>query len=684
MNDIEKQIESLRNEINAHNHAYYVNSTPSISDYEFDMLMKKLETLEKQYPEYFNANSPTQRVGSDVDIKFTQITHNYPMLSLGNTYSIEELAEFDNRVRKVTGNDVEYVCELKFDGASLSLTYKDGALQHAVTRGDGTKGDDVTLNVKTIKSIPLKLIENKMHHYPKEFVIRGEVFMPHNVFEALNKEREISGEQLLANPRNAASGALKNHKSSETSKRGLDCYLYFLLGTDLPTNFHFENLQIAKTWGFKIADTTKKVKTLDEINEYINYWNIHRNELPFDIDGIVIKVNSLQQQEELGFTAKIPRWATSYKFKAEQVSTELKNIVFQVGRTGAITPVAELNPVQLAGTTVKRASLHNADQIALLDIRIGDFVFVEKGGEIIPKVIGVDINKRKSDAQPMQYIEYCPECNTKLERIIGEAKHYCPNEEECPPQIKGKIEHFISRKAMNIDSLGEGKVEILYDNKVINDISDLYTLTYQQIFGLEKIIESEDGKTKKLSFKEKTAENIIKGIENSKNTSFEQFLFALGIRYVGETIAKKLAMYFKSMDTLMKASVDDLLQVGDIGESIAQSVVAFFGKEKNINLINKLKSNGLQMQIKVEEHLSQSQKLAGRSVVVSGNFGTPQRRKELEKLVELNGGKLASSVSSKTTYIVAGENMGPDKRKKAEENNIPILSENEFLNLIHT
>jgi len=675
-----KRIEFLRTELNKHNTNYYVLNNPVIGDFEFDKLMTELIQLEKQFPEYFDENSPSQRVGSDLNKEFVQVQHKYPMLSLGNTYNEAELFDFDMRIKKSIGANFEYDCELKFDGASISLSYENGKLIRAVTRGDGEKGDDVTANVKTIKSVPLTL---QGAGFPASFEIRGEILMPHAVFQKLNSEREANSEQPFANPRNAAAGTLKIQNSAAMAKRPLDCFLYFLLGDVLPTDSHFENLELAKSWGFKISPNMQKCSDINQIINFINYWNIERTKLPFDIDGIVIKVDSLKQQDELGFTAKSPRWAISYKFKAEQVSTELLSIAYQVGRTGAITPVANLKPILLAGSTVKRASLHNADQIAMLDIRVGDTVFVEKGGEIIPKVVGVDISKRPLFAEPVKYIDVCPECGTSLVRRDGEAKHFCTNDNGCPPQITGRIEHFVSRDAMNIDSLGQDRIELLFDKGLIKNISDLYQLKYEQLFGLEKIMKtSTDEKPRKVSFKEKTAENIIKGIEASKTVPFERVLFALGIRYVGETVAKKLAFYFKNIHKLKSATFEELKNVGDIGDVIAQSVIDFFADEKNNSIVNELLKQGLQFELSESNLEKGSNKLSGKSIVVSGSFATPQRRKELEKMIELNGGKNASGVTSKTSFIVAGENMGPEKRKKAEDLGIAIISEEEFLKLV--
>jgi DNA ligase (NAD+) len=677
--EIKIQIEKLRDDLHQHNYFYYVQSQPVISDYEYDQLMKELQKLEAEFPDFYDPNSPTLRIGNDINQDFEQMEHKYPMLSLGNTYNSEELTDFDNRIRKIIIEPFDYVCELKYDGVSVSLTYLDGKLNHAITRGDGVRGDVVTNNVKTIKSIPLVL---HGENYPAEFEIRGEIIMPHRSFERLNNEHEENGEASFANPRNAASGSLKMKNSKEVAKRGLDCFLYFLLGENLPSDSHFENLNLARSWGFKVPDYIRKVSSIEEVLEFIKFWDKERKKLPFDIDGIVIKVNSIKQQETLGYTAKTPRWAISYKFKAEQVTTKLLSVSYQVGRTGAITPVANLEPVQLAGTKVKRASLHNSDQISLLDIRIGDMVFIEKGGEIIPKVTGVDLSKRGLFSEPLKYIETCPECGSPLERKESEAKYYCQNVWFCAPQIKGRIEHFISRKAMNIDSLGEGKVELLFDKKLINDIADLYDLKYEQLLGLEKSFQNDEGKIRKVSFKEKTVQNILKGIEASKTVPFERVLFALGIRFVGETVAKKLAIHLKSIENLKNASYDELVNVGEIGEVIANSVINYFSEPKNVNLINRLKANGLQFEMKETDSVIKSNKLSGKSIVVSGVFSTPQRRKEIEQLVEQHGGKKASSVSSNTSFIVAGNNMGPEKLKKAKDLNIQIISDEEFMAML--
>ncbi len=672
------RIKFLSKEIEKYNHNYYVLSQPSIGDYEFDMLLKELIKLEKQFPEFLSEQSPSQRVGGTITKEFIQVKHKYPMLSLGNTYSEEEIIDFDNRIRKIIEHPFEYVCELKFDGVAIGLSYTNGILVKAVTRGDGIQGDDVTANVKTIKSIPLKLKGN----YPDNFEIRGEIFYPHKGFYSLNEDRLANNEQAFANPRNAASGTLKTQDSSEVAKRPLDCFLYILHGENLPHKTHFKNLQEAKNWGFKISNHIKLCTTIDEILEFIHKWDENRNQLPFDIDGIVIKVNASTDQEILGFTAKLPRWAISYKFKAEQASTILNSISYQVGRTGSITPVANLEPVLLAGTTVKRASLHNSDIIIKLDVRQDDTVFVEKGGEIIPKIVGVNLTKRKADSVAVEYIKHCPECNTPLIRKEGEANHYCPNEFSCPPQIKGRIEHFISRKAMNIDSLGEGKIELLFDKGLVKDAADLYNLEYQNLIGLEKILPSLDGKKeRKLSFKEKTVENILKGIEESKNIGFERVLFAAGIRYVGETVAKKLTSHFKTMEKLILADFEELISVDEIGDKIAQSIIDFFSHNRNIEFIKKLHLSGLQLSLQESEMKNLSDKLIEKSFVVSGVFQN-HSRDEIKNLIEKHGGKNVSSISKKTDYVLAGENMGPSKLAKAEKLNIPIISEIEFEEMI--
>lgn len=661
----EQRILQLRQVINDHNYKYYVLSKPVISDFEFDQLLKELMDLEAVHPELYDPDSPSQRVGSDRNLEFEQVKHVYPMLSLGNTYSCEELTEFYNRIKKVITEEVELVCELKYDGASISLTYENGKLTQALTRGDGDKGDNVINNVRTIRSIPLQLHGSD---FPERFVVRGEVFLPRAGFEKMNKEREKAGEPLFANPRNAAAGTLKTQNSSLVAKRPLDCYLYNLLGDDLPFDSHYENLLKAKEWGLKIPEYITKCRSLDEVFKFIEYWDNERKKLPFEIDGVVIKVNSYDQQDRLGFTAKTPRWAIAYKYKAEQAITRLISIDFQVGRTGAITPVANLTPVKLAGTTVKRASLHNADQIELLDIRLGDYVFIEKGGEIIPKVVGIDKTKRELFSRPLIFIDYCPECNTRLIRREGEARHFCPNETGCPPQIKGKIEHFVNRRAMDI-GMAEATITQLYDCGLIKDVADLYEIKKENLLQLER-------------FADKSADNLIKSIENSKNIPFERVLYALGIRYVGETVAKKLAVHFKSIENLMSASLEDLQQAEEIGIKIAESIADYFKIEKNRQIIQRLKNAGLKFKIDGESSVVISNKLEGKSFVVSGVFSN-YSRDEIKSLIEINGGKNVGSVSSKTDFILAGENMGPAKLEKARDLGIKIISEVEFIEMIN-
>ncbi len=659
-----KQIAELSKAIEEHNRKYYQLNKPEITDYEFDKLLKQLQSLEQKFPEFLLPDSPSQRVGSDINNAFEQVKHKYPMLSLGNTYNKEELRDFDMRIKKRLGEEQNYTycCELKYDGTAISLTYKDGLLVQAATRGDGVQGDDVTQNAKTIRSIPIRL---SGENYPKEFEMRGEVIMPHSVFNTLNKERMDLGKDPFANPRNAASGTLKMQKSAVMAKRNLDAYLYFMLGEKLPHNSHYQNLIAAKSWGFQTAEHTEKVSSIDAVFAFIEKWDTKRFDLPFDIDGIVIKIDSLSLQEELGFTSKSPRWAISYKFKAEQAATKLKSIDFQVGRTGAITPVANLEPVQLAGTTVKRASLHNADIISNLDARIGDTVWVEKGGEIIPKITQVDLKLRPKNAVPFEYISLCPECETKLVRNDGEAHHYCPNENFCPPQIKGKIEHFVSRKAMDI-TCGEATVKALFDAGYITNIADLYDLTYEQVFSLE-------------GFKEKSAKNLIESIAQSKSVPFEKVLFALGIRFVGSTVAKKLAKNLLTIEHLAKASVEELIEIEEIGIRIAESLVAWFSEDKNKEIIARLKAAGLVFE--TVEAKTASEKLKGEIIVLSGKFAIHSRN-ELKKLIEDNGGKNSGSVSKKTTLFLAGEAVGPSKIKKVKELNIAIISEMEFLELI--
>ncbi len=681
------RIAELSKIIEGHNYNYYILAQPTISDYDFDMLLNELISLEQQYPEFITADSPTQRVGGDITKEFQTVKHRYPMLSLSNSYNIEEVKDFITRIKKTIEEDVEFVCELKFDGISISLTYENGVFVKAVTRGDGTQGDDVTTNVKTIRTIPLRLKGD----YPDFFEMRGEIIMPHSSFNAINAERADLGQQTFANPRNAAAGTIKLQDSKEVARRKLDQYCYFMMMDDDKMIFenHYESLMAARQWGFNVSNFMALCKNVDEIEEFINYWDEKRKELPFDIDGIVIKVNDFQQREILGFTAKSPRWAIAYKFKAEEAHTQLLSVDFQIGRHGTITPVANLEPVQLAGTIVKRATLHNADFIEQLDLHYDDIVSVEKGGEIIPKITAVDLNQRKDGSQKVTFITHCPECGTELVNIEGETAWYCPNTLGCPPQIKGRIEHFISRKAMNIESLGEGKVEVLFDNNLIKDYSDLYNLKYNDIFGLEKVITVEDEKTqdktvRKVSFKEKTANNIIDAIEKSKSVPFARVLFALGIKYVGETTAKLIAKAMGSIDNIINASVEELTEIEEVGEKIAVSIKDFFADERNVNIINKLKEAGLQFEQekKVHDEASSSNILSGMSIVVSGVFST-MSRDEIKQLIEDLGGKNVSSISSKTSFVVAGDKMGPEKRKKAESLGIEIKSEAEFLEMIN-
>lgn len=680
-------IQKLTAELEQHNYNYYVLSNPTISDFNFDQKLKELEKLEKEFPQFASANSPTQKVGGAITKEFVTVKHKYPMLSLGNTYSFEELTEFDNRIRKAIGDNFEYVCELKFDGLAISLTYINGVLNRAVTRGDGTQGDDVTNNVKTINSIPHQLSTG---NYPAEFEIRGEVFMHRKTFEKLNQKLRIEllnegvdedkiAERLYKNPRNFASGTLKMQDSGEVAKRPLDAFLYGVYCAEPIALTHAQSLELAKSWGFKISDSYKKCVTLKEVFDFINYYEKERKNLSYEIDGVVIKVNSIAQQEDLGFTAKIPRWAISFKYKAETAITQLQKVTYQVGRTGAITPVANLKPVQLAGTTVKRASLYNADEIERLNLFEHDTVFVEKGGEIIPKIVGVDESKRDIFATKIQYIKECPECGTQLVRKDGEVVHYCPNDSHCPPQLIGRIEHFISRRAMNIDGLGAETVGGLFNKGLIKTYADLYYLNFEQLIGLEFEIGEED-KKKKRSLQEKSVHNILKGIEDSKKINFERVLFSLGIRMVGETVAKKLAQHFISIDKLMAATKEEIAGIYEIGEKIADNVIAFFADADNVTTVNKLKLAGLNFEIIQEEGFERTQKLAGKSFLVSGTFNIS--RDDLKKLIETNGGRNVSSISKSLDYLIAGDKMGPEKLKKATDLNINMLSEQDFMDLI--
>ena len=659
--NIEQQINLLREELREHNYNYYVLDAAVISDYEFDMKLKSLQELEEKHPEFYDPNSPTLRVGGEVTKNFATVVHEERMYSLDNSYSQEDLLDWEKRIKKMVDGSISYTCELKYDGASINLTYENGILKRAVTRGDGVQGDDVTTNVKTIKSVPLKLKGD----FPEKFDIRGEIVLPYKGFLKMNEERIAAGEEPYANPRNTASGSLKLQDSHETAKRPLDCLLYGIKGDRLGIKTQFESLEKARNWGFKVPLESKLVNSIEEVLGFITYWDIHRHDLPYETDGVVIKVNNLQQQEELGFTAKAPRWAMAYKFKAEQVSTILNEITYQVGRTGAITPVANLKPVSLAGTTVKRASLHNADQIEKLDIRIGDTVFVEKGGEIIPKIIAVDFKNRKQDSIPTIYISHCPECHTELIRKEGEAQHYCPNYKGCAPQIIGRIQHYISRKAMDIEGLGGETVALLVKEGLIANYADLYELKKEQVIPLERMAE-------------KSAENLILGIKKSKEVAFERVLFALGIRYVGETVAKKLAKHYKFIDAIMIASEEELVNVDEIGIKIAQSVVEFFESEENKILIDRLKQYGVQLEISADKLASQTNIFQGVTFVVSGVFEKVSRN-ELKKMIEDNGGKVSGSISAKTSFVVAGQNMGPSKLEKAKALSVPIISEEDFL-----
>lgn len=661
-----EKIERLRRELDEHNYNYYVLNAPTIDDRTFDEMMHELQGLEETFPQYFDPNSPTQRVGNDINRSFSQVEHRYPMLSLSNTYSIEEVSAFYERVHSgLMGEDFELVGELKYDGTSISLIYEGGRLVRAVTRGDGTRGDDVTENVKTIRSIPLQLRGND---YPDSFEIRGEILMPWAVFDALNKEREEQEEPLFANPRNAAAGTLKSQNSAVVAARGLDAYLYYLLGENLPADTHYENLQYARSWGFKVSDAVRKLHSVEEVKEYINYWDMERKNLPVATDGMVFKVNSLRQQKNLGYTAKSPRWAIAYKFQAEKALTRLNSVSYQVGRTGTVTPVANLDPVLLSGTIVKRATLHNEDIINALDLHIGDMVFVEKGGEIIPKITAVDTSARLLIGEKVRFIRACPECGTPLKRIEGEAAWFCPNEKGCPPQIKGRIEHFISRKAMNIEGLGSETIGQFYSLGLVRDASDLYTLQPDVIAGLERM-------------GERSAQNIVDAVKQSCSVPFERVLFALGIRYVGETVAKKLALALHSIDRIIEATTEDLIRIGDIGVRIAQSVVAYFSDEDNLRFVERLRQYGVQMQITEERLSERTDKLSGATIVISGTF-THHSRDEYKALIEQHGGMNTGSVSGKTTYILAGENMGPAKLEKARKLGVRILSEEEFLEMI--
>lgn len=659
---IRERIEELRRQLNYHNHKYYVENDPEISDQEFDRMMRELQDLEAAHPEFADPNSPTARVGSDITSEFRSVEHRFPMLSLGNTYSLDELHEFIHRIEKEVDSP-EFVCELKFDGTAISLTYRHGELIQASTRGDGTRGDDVTANVRTIRSIPLHLQGND---YPELFEIRGEILMPYASFDRLNLERAKNGEPLLANPRNAAAGTLKQLSSAVVAQRGLDCTLYQLAGDNLPFKTHWESLQKARSWGFKVSEYARICRTMEQIDQYINHWDEARKELPFPTDGVVIKVNDFAEQRVLGFTAKAPKWAVAYKFKAEQALTRLKSVDFQVGRTGAITPVANLDPVLLAGTTVKRATLHNAEQIAALDIRLGDMVYVEKGGEIIPKITGVDLSARKPDSQPFQYITRCPVCGTPLVRYEGESKHYCPNQSHCRPQILGRIIHYTSRKAMNIEGLGDETVELLFENGLVHDIADLYDLRAEQLAALPRL-------------GEKSAENIIKNIRQSTEVPFARVLFALGIRFVGETTAKYLAAHFRSLDAVMQASREELVEADEVGEKIADAILDYFADPENQRIIARLRKAGIRTE--ADTKVLRSESLAGKSFVISGKFSN-HSRDELKELIEAHGGKNLSAVSANVDFLVAGEKMGPAKLQKATKLGIRLISEEELIAMI--
>lgn len=664
--NIQETIQTLREELNLHNHNYYVLDNPTLSDYEFDMKLKELQDLENKHPEFFDANSPTQRVGGTITKNFETIPHEYRMYSLDNSYSKEDLQDWEVRIQKVLGDvPLQYTCELKYDGASISITYENGKLARAVTRGDGFQGDDVTNNIKTIKSIPLKLKGD----FPSQFAIRGEIILPFAGFEKMNQELIEIGETPYSNPRNTASGSLKLQDSTEVAKRPLDCLLYFVIGNQLPFKSQFEGLESARKWGFKVPNESKLASSLEEVFQFIEYWDVHRHNLPYETDGVVVKVNNLHYQEELGYTAKSPRWAMAYKFKAEQVSTKLNSISYQVGRTGSITPVANLEPVQLAGTIVKRASLHNADQIEKLDIRIHDTVFVEKGGEIIPKIIAVDLEKRPENSEATKYITHCPECDTELIRSEGEANHYCPNFYGCPPQIIGRIQHYISRKAMDIEGLGGETVALLFKNNLVHNYADLYELKVEDILHLERMAQ-------------KSAENLVNGVEKSKEIPFESVLFALGIRFVGETVAKKLAKHYKNIEALSQASLMDLILVDEIGERIAKSVIEFFENQENKKIIERLKNHGVQFEIVEKVNPNATEKFIGKTFVVSGVFAQFSRD-DLKKAIEDNGGKVGSSISAKTDFVVAGDNMGPAKLEKATKLNVKIISEDQFIMMLN-
>jgi DNA ligase (NAD+) len=664
--DVQNMIQKLRDELNQHNYNYYVLDKPTISDYEFDIKLKQLQDLENKHPEYFDESSPTQRVGGTITKNFKTVPHEYRMYSLDNSYSKEDLIDWEKRIQKVLGDVLlEYTCELKYDGASISITYENGKLKRAVTRGDGFQGDDVTNNIKTIKSVPLQLKGD----FPAKFDVRGEIVLPFTGFEKMNQDLIEIGETPYSNPRNTASGSLKLQDSTEVAKRPLDCLLYFLIGNNLPFTTQYDGLESARKWGFKVPKEANLSHSLEEVFQYIDYWDVHRHDLPYETDGVVVKVNNFQYQDELGYTAKSPRWAMAYKFKSEQVSTKLNSISYQVGRTGAITPVANLEPVQLAGTIVKRASLYNADQIEKLDVRVGDTVFVEKGGEIIPKIIAVDLSKRAENSEQTKYITHCPECHTALVRNEGEVNHYCPNFYGCPPQIIGRIQHYISRKAMDIEGLGGETVALLFNNDLVHNYADLYELKVEQILPLERMAQ-------------KSADNLVKGVEDSKNIPFERVLYALGIRYVGETVAKKLAKHYKNIDALSQATLMDLVLVDEIGEKIAKSVLEFFDNEENKIIIGRLKNYGIQFEIVENINPNATDKLVGKIFVVSGVF-EQFSRDELKKVIEDNGGKIGSSISAKTNYVVAGDNMGPAKLEKAGKLNIPILTETDFIKLIN-